>query len=296
MNETPEQEANKEPSQEKHEEVTHSLKQKIINGLLVVTLLLVFASVIGMLVLDGVAQSIIQKKGSEGLGVNLTMQSAHVGFFGDDSTMKGIAVENPEPFFSDEAPTILTVKDAEIQFSILSLLEGEVVIPSVTVSGVSLTLQEKDGKTNIDAIINHIKQDETPEGIHPEPKFNIETMTIKNIEVQASGSFTIFKDRLVDANIDEITLHNIGTDGDAEVATEAITSAVTHAIFQHLSQHPVEGFSRLAFSNVTNAIDSLPVFHQLGIGSAVQGVTDSIGKGVDGILNIFGEHNDKSEE
>ena len=292
MNKRLEQEVNDEGS----EEVKLSLKQKVVNGLLVLVLLLVFASVIGMLVLDGVAQSIIQKKGSEGLGVNLTMQIAHVGFFGDDSTMKGIAVENPEPFLSDEAPTILTVEDAEIQFSVLSLLEGEVVIPSVIVSGVSLTLQEKDGKTNIDAIINHIKQDETPEGSHPEPKFNIETITIKNIEVHASGSFTIFKDRVVDAHIDEITLHNIGTDGDAEVATEAITSAVTHAISQHLSQHPVEGFSRLAFSNVTNAIDSLPVFHQLGIGSAVQGVTDSIGKGVDGILNIFGEHHDKPEE
>ena len=296
MNEPTEQEANQEPSQEEQQVVKHSLKQKIINGLLVFVLLLVFASVIGMLVLDGVAQSIIQKKGSEGLGVKLTLQSAHVGFFGDDSTMKGLAIENPEPFHSDESPTILTVDDVAIQFSVLSLLEGEVVIPSVSASGVSLTLQEKDGMTNIDAIINHIKQDETPEGSHPEPTFNIEMLTIKNIEVNASGSFTIFKDRVVDAHIDEITLHNIGTDGDAEVATEAITSAVTHAIMQHLSEHPVEGFSRIAFSNVTNAIDSLPVFHQLGIGSAVQDVTDTLGKGVDGILNIFDDHHDKPKE
>jgi len=114
--------------------------------------------------------------------------------------------------------------------------------------------------------------------------------------VHASGSFTIFSDRVVDAHIDEITLHNIGTDGDAEVATEAITSAVTHAIMQHLSKHPVEGFSRLAFSNVTKAIDSLPVFHQLGIGTVVQGVTDSIGKGVDSILNIFDNHHDKPKD
>ena len=65
---------------------------------------------------------------------------------------------------------------------------------------------------------------------------------------------------------------------------------------QHLSEHPVEGFSRLTFSNVTKAIDSLPVFHQLGIGTAVQGVTDSIGKGVDGILKIFDNHHNKPKE
>ncbi|MBI68601.1 MAG: hypothetical protein CMJ38_00980 [Phycisphaerae bacterium] len=292
MNETTTQES----TQEEANEVNLSLKQKFINGLLVLVLLLVLLSVVGMLVLDGVAQSIIQKKGSEGLGVKLTLQSAHVGFFGDDSSMKGLAVENPEPFRSDTSPTILTVEEADIQFGVLSLLDGTVTIQNVTASGVSLTLQEKDGKTNIDAIINHIKHDETPEGSHPEPKFNIETLTIKNIKVHASGSFTIFPDKVVDAHIDEITLHNIGTDGDAEVATEAITSAVTHAIMQHLSEHPVEGFSRLAFSNVTNAINSLPIFHQLGIGTAVQDVTDSIGRGVDGILNIFDDHHDKTKE
>ena len=70
---------------------------------------------------------------------------------------------------------------------------------------------------------------------------------------------------------------------------EAITSAVTHAIMQHLSEHPAEGLSKLAFSNVTDAINSLPVFHELGVGTAVQGVTDSIGKGLDGILKIFGD-------
>ncbi len=286
MNETPEQEVNDEGS----EEVKLSLKQKVVNGLLVLVLLLVFASVIGMLVLDGVAQSIIQKKGSEGLGVKVAMQSAHVGFFGDDSTMKGIAIDNPEIFLSETSPSILTVKEASIQFGILSLLDGTVTIPSATASGVSLTLLEKDGKTNIDAIINHIKQDETPAASHPKPKFNIETLTIKDINVHASGSFTIFSDRVIDAYIDEITLHNIGTDGDAEVATEALTSAVTHAIMQHLSEHPVEGFSRLAFSNVTKAIDSLPVFHQLGVGSAVQNITDTIGKGFDGIFKIFDNH------
>ena len=170
MNETPEQEVNDEVS----EEIKLSLKQKVVNGLLVLVLLLVFASVIGMLVLDGVAQSIIQKKGSEGLGVKVAMESVHVGFFGDDSTMKGLAIENPETFRSETSPSILTVKEASIQFGVLSLLEGTVTIPSVTASGMSLTLLETDGKTNIDAIINHIKQDETPAAVHPKPKFNIE--------------------------------------------------------------------------------------------------------------------------
>jgi hypothetical protein len=57
----------------------------------------------------------------------------------------------------------------------------------------------------------------------------------------------------------------------------------------HIAQHPVEGFSKLAFSNVTGLINNLPVFKQLGIGDAIQGVPDTVGKGVDGILGGIGD-------
>ena len=101
---------------------------------------------------------------------------------------------------------------------------------------------------NREMIIQNISNDETPDAAHPEPTFNIRTLTITDITVFASGAFTVVTDKTVEAKIDEIVLHDIGTDGDAEVATEAITSAVTHAIMEHLQHHPVEGFSKLAFS------------------------------------------------
>ena len=108
----------------------------------------------------------------------------------------------------------------------------------------------------------------------------------------ASGNFTVINTKPITAHIDEIVLKNIGTDGDAEVATEAITAAVTHAIIKHLQEHPVEGLSRMAFSKVTGAINEIPVFKQLGVGTAIQGVTDAIGGGVDGVLggidDLFG--------
>ena len=88
----------------------------------------------------------------------------------------------------------------------------------------------------------------------------------------------------------------LAQDGDAEVATEAITSAVTHAIMDHLAKHPAEGLSKMAFSHVTGIINELPVFKQLGIGHALQGVTDTIGKGVDGVLGGLGRFTWRWEE
>ena len=225
----------------------------------------------------------------EGLGVKVTVDGVHVGFFGKDSSIKGVTIANPKELASEKNPNLLTIKEAHIEFSIFQLLDKEVVIPTTTVNGVVLYLQQNTGKSNIETVINNVSSDETPEGSHPEPPFNIETLTIRDITVIASGKFTVLDTRPVTAHIKEIVMHNIGSDGDAEVATEAITSAVTHAIMKHLADHPVEGLSKMAFSHVTGLINELPVFKQLGIGAALQGVTDTIGKGIDGVLGGIGE-------
>jgi hypothetical protein len=79
-------------------------------------------------------------------------------------------------------------------------------------------------------------------------------------------------------------MHDVGTNSDGEVAIEAVTSAITHAIMAHLSTHPAEGLSKLAVSRITGLIDKLPVFKQLGVGNMMQGVSDKIGKGLDGVV------------
>jgi hypothetical protein len=265
------------------------MKQKFINGLIITVILLIGFTIVGIFVLDGVAQSVIQSKGSEGLGVRLKIDSVHVGFFGKESSIKGVAIGNPEAYVTDETPNLLTIKEAQIEFNVFQMFDKEVVIPTATIEGVVLHLQQKSGESNIETVIKSISADETPKGTHPEPPFNIETLTISDITVIASGEFTVLEKGPVTAHIKEIVMHNIGSDGDAEVATEAITSALTHAIMDHLSQHPAEGLSKMAFSHITGLINELPVFKQLGIGDALQGVTDAVGKGVDGVLGGLGE-------
>ena len=58
-----------------------SMMKKTINVLLVATIVFIGVCIVGIFVLGGLAQSTIQIKGSEGLGVKLTLDSAHVGFF-----------------------------------------------------------------------------------------------------------------------------------------------------------------------------------------------------------------------
>ena len=262
--------------------------KKLLNCSVVTLILVIGLLVVSIMVLDGVAQSAIESKGSQGLGVRVNVENVHVGFFNSDSNISGIIIENPASFQTDETLNMLTIKKANVEFNIFQMFQKEVVIPVVDVEGVVLNLQQDTHQSNIETIIEHVSSDETPESAHPEPPFNIETLIIRDITVIARGKFTVLESGPMTAHIKEITMHNIGTDGDIEVATEAITAAVTHAIMEHLADHPVEGFSKLAFSHVTGLINQLPVFKQLGIGDVVQGAADTIGKGIDGILGGIG--------
>ena len=275
------------------------MKQKIINGLLVTVILIICLSVVGIMVLDGVAQSIIQSRATEGLGVPVKLESVHVGFFAKSSKVKGLHIANPESFITKDTPDLLKITEATADFSILQMFDKEVKINNILIQGITLYLQQDSGKSNIETVIEAISNDKTPEGSHPDPPFIITNFTMRDITVVASGKFTVLHSAPVTAHIDEIVMHDIGGDGDAEVATEAITSAVTHAIMNHILKNPAEGFSKLAFSKVTGLINKLPVFSQLGIGTMIQGATDTAGKVIDGVIggigNLLGGDKDKDK-
>ena len=187
------------------------MKQKIINGLLVAIILFIGLFVVGIFVLDGVAQSVIQSKGTEGLGVKVKIDSVHIGFFGKDSSMKGVTIGNPEEFASEKNHNLLTIKEAYIDFNIFQMLDKEVIISTATVEGIVLNLQQNSGKSNIETVINNISSDETPKGSHPEPPFNIGTLTLSDITVIASGKFTVLNSGPVTAHIKEIVMHDVGS-------------------------------------------------------------------------------------
>jgi len=275
------------------------MKKKLLNGVLVLAIAMIGLSIVGIFVLDGIAQSIIQTKGSEGLGVQVKVDNVHVGFFGTNSSINGLSISNPKEFQSDNTPNMLTVQEVTIEFNVFQLVDKQIEIPNVFVDGIELHVQQLDGKSNIETMLHHISSDETPTGEYPHSPCNIVTLTLSDIKVIANGKFTVIDSGDVTAYIPEIVLHNIGTGGDAELAIEVITSAITHAIMQHLAAHPVEGLSKLAFSHVTDLINELPVFKQLKIGHALQGATDTIGRGVDGILggldDILGGNNDDNK-
>ena len=259
--------------------------KKILNAALVTLIVVIVCSLVGIMVLDSMGRTLVKTAGSEGLGVPVTVKNVHIGFFSNASHLKEINIANPEGFLE---PTLLSIDRIDADFGIFKLLDKQVVIRTATVSGVHLDLEQTGTTSNIETVIENIYADKTPEPENTESSFVIKTLRITNITVTASGKFTVLNRGPVTATIKEIVMHDVGTSSDGEVAIEAITSALTHAIMSHLSQHPAEGLSKLAFSRVTGFINKLPVFKELGIGNLMQGVSDGLGKGVDSIVGGIG--------
>ena len=141
------------------------MKSKIRKVLLVLVVLLVGIFFVGMLVIDGAAQSTIQSKGSEGLGVQVKLASVSVGIFSSDTTASSITIANPKGFASDLSPDLLTINDVHIEFNIFQMLSKEVVIPHASCEGVVLVLEQHGGKSNIETMLDNITADKTPEWI-----------------------------------------------------------------------------------------------------------------------------------
>ncbi|MEE2912716.1 MAG: hypothetical protein VX436_02810 [Planctomycetota bacterium] len=265
------------------------MKQKFINGITVISILLLLGTVVSVLVLDGLAQSIVQKRGGQGLGVKLTLDRIHIGFFDTHSSFHGLQISNPNEFATEEYPTLLSVSEATATFGLKSFLDKPIVIQNAIMSGVTLHLNQIDGQSNVETIVNNVLSDKRELITDSHSSFVIDTLTISDITVVAAGKFTAAGSGSVTTHIDKIVLNNLGTASDGEVAVEAITSAVTHAIAKHLAKHPVEGLSTIAISHVTDLIDTLPVFSELEVGTTIQEITDELGKGADDLLNAVGD-------
>jgi len=264
------------------------MKHKFIHIILITLVVFIVCSIIGMLIFDGVARSLVQSEGTKGLGTDVRVTSMHVGFFSKESNLRDLVIANPEGFLTESTPTLLAVEDIEMDFGLLSLLGSAIEIPTASISGIQLNVEQLNDVSNIETLVNNVTTSNAPQEEGVGKSFAIGTLTLKDITVTARGEFIVVNTGPVTAHIDEIILHDVGTEGGTEVAVEAITTAVTQAIMQYLAEHPVEGLSKLVVGQVTGLMNELPIIKELGLGDLTQGITDGVGKGVDDVLGEIG--------
>jgi hypothetical protein len=177
--------------------------------ILLLVLLVVIVAVASIpLWIDSAAKSAIQTAGSDAMGVATTLKGIDIGIFGGEASLEGLEIANPEGFKDGH---FLKLGGGTVAVDLGSLMGDEVVIPTLTLTGVSLNLERSLKGSNYGAILKNMEKgaEETAE---PGKKFIIKELIIRDVEVSARVSLGPAKPA-VPLALDEMRFENVGSDG-----------------------------------------------------------------------------------
>ena len=245
------------------------------------TLLVLLAIVVGIVLarVDAMAKTEIEQGGTAALGVRTTVDSVSLSFWDGAGSMEGFKVANPQGF---DGPHFLKLDECDIALSVQTLLEDRVVIPTLTLRGVDINLEEKDGKKNYDTILESLKSfqatlpaDKAANAQKPGKKFVIQRIVIKGITIH-TDTLHGFGGKLqrVDLKIPEIEVKDIANDTDNGVAVSQVSGIIMTALFEAI---------------VIHGAGKLPLEVLGGIGKGVLGLGKLGGAGAKVMGEVVGE-------
>ncbi|MEO1008757.1 MAG: AsmA family protein [Planctomycetota bacterium] len=208
------------------------LKLAAIGAFLVVDLVIV-ALIVAWVLIDSIAASGIERGASYALAVPAEVQKADVDITGGRFEMAGLRISNPTGF---DAPHFLRLDDAGVEVSLGSLTKDVVELPALTLDGIDLHLQRREGRSNYQVILDNLGrfesgQKETSEPAPDGKKFVIREIRIENVSVHADllpvgGELTT-----VDLMVPEVRLSNVGSGGEP-LSIADLTGVLVKAILQ----------------------------------------------------------------
>ena len=219
-------------------------------------LLLLAAFGLGLLVLvlggalyfsGSIARTAVERGGTFALGVPTTLESLDLGLFAGRLDLGNLTVANPAGF---DQPSFLQLDEAAFEVSLESLSSNLVEAPLLSLNGLHLSLERKNGRTNYQPILERLQALQGPESA-PEPEsdepapegeqkqFVIHEVLITNVTahlalIPQGGKLTEVK-----VTIPELRLQELGHGGASlpEIIgelTQALLAAVVEAGGQDL--------------------------------------------------------------
>lgn len=208
--------------------------KRLVLGLLLLILLAAGLLVFG---LDAALRSAVEQGGTHALGVQTSLQKAHLSLLSGSLDLSGLSVANPPGF---EDTQFLSLGTGHTQVALASLREDTVRVQSLEFADVALLLQRREGRSNYGVILDNLERLKGEESgpAQPEPqddgagkKFVIERIVIRNVSADfdllpQGGQLTRAK-----VTIPELVLNNVGSaEGGASLAE--ISAAVVQALLQ----------------------------------------------------------------
>ena len=207
------------------------IRTKILAGTLAV--------LVGLIVLIGLLINVfgdravkigVEQGARRALQVGVRLDSASLSLLGGTMQMHNLVVDNPEGY---QHPTLLTLSDADIAVRIGSLLGDTVEIKKLHLDNVNLTLEQKGLTSNLQDVLDNLRKAEEPTD-EPSRNVHVKELQIKGITVNAKLLPIAGQADTVTFRLSPITLKDIGTDEDVDVAqlTGVILVAIAGGVIE----------------------------------------------------------------
>ena len=197
---------------------------------------LVLVAAAGWFFASRVARVAVERAGTYALGVETRLAELDLGIVSGVLDLGDLSIANPEGFGT---PHFLTLADGRFEVSLGTLTSDRVEAPLLELSGIQLSLEKREGRTNYGAILARLEEvsgggAETKEPAEGGGKsFLLHEVVLRDVKAHVDllpegGQLTV-----VDVTLPELRLHGIGEGG-------APLSAIVGEIIQALLAAVVE--------------------------------------------------------
>ncbi|MBW8035281.1 MAG: AsmA family protein [Planctomycetes bacterium] len=239
---------------------------------------------------------------SNALGVSVTLDEASLSLFAGKLELEDLQVSNPPEF---EHEKLLTMGLVHVNVALTSLTSDTVVIQDMIFDEVTLVIEQKGLKTNLQTILDSLPEAE-PEEEPAEPvkdeekpakKLKIANLEIKNVHVKVN--LLPIPGRLdeVTFNLSPIVMTDLGSDDKMTIAklTSKILMAIAKGVAtdgtKFLSEDilgPMQDVTGAAVKIGAETLKKVTDIGAEGIGKGAEGIKKGVEGIGDGLKGIFG--------
>ncbi len=191
--------------------------------------------------IDHIAGVALARGATYALGVETRVDSVDIGVMSGEVTLSQLRVSNPEGFSESD---FLSLADGRVSVSLGSLMEDEVTLPELRLTGLHMSLEKRKGRANYEAILDGLKRFESNESsgsVDPSEeeagkRFVVRKVIVEDVRVDVEllplrGPLT-----RLPVTIERIELSDIGSDTEGGVVLAELSGTLVKAILQAILQ------------------------------------------------------------
>ena len=259
----------------------HTVHTRLHGGILkrlliAIAIALVLALVTGVLMIDSIARTGINAAGTYALGVPTSVTEVSIGLLSGESSIQGLAVDNPAGFADAK---ILTLDRVQLGAGISTILGERIVVDRVAFTGLTLDLEKHaDGTLNVTKLVDHLKEvtgssdTKEPAAMGESKEVVIKELRLEKIRVNLRNMVG-GKSGVIEVNLPDLVLRDLSSKGGVDVLTSEISGVVLGSVMEAVLAANIEGLGADVIGGLRGAVD--------GVGSVIPAsLKDAVSKGI----------------